>query len=116
MSDQAAPVSSLFVEMEDGYFFKILTRDVFYCETVKGRHYCRLVHRGGDHLIHADLKTLARRLGTAFFLCSASTLVNFEAVERVNLQEHRLCFPGGACCFFSRAYAKRIRALVLLDG
>ena len=99
----------LYVQDEDSFFIKIALEDIYYIETIKSTHYCKVVHRNGEGRIHADIKPLDRKTGGYFFKTKSSTLANIKLVWGVDTKYRILYFEKNIHCSYAARVSKELK-------
>lgn len=77
--------------------------EIYYIETVKRTHMCRVVHSRGSDEIRADISKLIGELDQRFLIARSSTIINLSAV--VGTDGTRVLFPDGKSCICTEKYA-----------
>lgn len=57
----------MYIMSEDYLWMKVSLKDIYYFETIKSSHYCKVVHKDGTGKIHADVKPLYEKVAPYFF-------------------------------------------------
>ena len=52
----------MYIMSEDYLWMKVSLKDIYYFETIKSSHYCKVVHKEGTGKIHADVKPLYEKV------------------------------------------------------
>lgn len=93
-----------FAQREDDHNIssKVYFRDIYYIETIKSTHYCKIVHAKGINKIYSDITPLAYKLGGPFVRCRSSTIVNINQVIEIDRENRLLYFENGNYCDYSR--------------
>lgn len=80
--------------------------EIYYIETIKQTHMCRIVHKHGADEIRAEISKLIAELDPRFQYARSSTIINLSAVRAVRNSE--LFFPDGKSCVCTEKYASGI--------
>lgn len=80
--------------------------EIYYIETVKQTHMCRVVHTRGSDEIRADISKLIGELDLRFQYARSSTIINLSAVSRIDSSE--VFFPNGKSCVCTDKYAPQL--------
>lgn len=102
----------LFIENNNGFYEKIILKDIFFIETIKGTHKCNVTHKNGEGVIRGSISKISARLDEKFILCRSSTIANFDNVIKVDFKNNLLYFNQGCSCSFSRSNKKRIKEII----
>lgn len=82
---------------------------IYYIETIKSTHYCRVVYKGGEGKIHADIKRLEGALQGYFFKVKASTLINIDQVYKIHMENRTIYFSEDVFCTFAAKTGKKLK-------
>lgn len=99
----------IYVRDDDKFWIKVHLDSIYYIETIKSTHYCRVVYMGGEGKIHADIKRLESALGGYFFKVKASTLINVEQVYKIHMESRIIYFSEQAYCTFAAKTGKKLK-------
>lgn len=83
--------------------------DIYYIETIKSTHCCRIRHRQGTEKLRANIKDLIVQLDNRFEVVHASTIANLSLVKKIDRKNRSLYFTEEVNCGYSNACAKKIR-------
>lgn len=80
--------------------------DIFFIETLKQTHMCKIVHKNGSDEIRADISKLIDELPGVFRIVRSSAIANISEVRAFSNCE--LFFADGSSCLCSRKYSSEI--------
>lgn len=84
--------------------------DVFFIETVKQTHMCRILHKNGSDEIRADISKLIWELPEAFCITRSSAIANLSNVTAFS--DGGLIFSDGSSCPCVKKYFSEISELL----
>lgn len=99
----------IYIQKEEDLWEKVLIEDIYYIETVKSTHYCQIRYRGGMGRIRADITPLYREFSDALFRSRASTLVNLNRVQKIDIKKRILYFGQDIYCSYTQRVASEIK-------
>ena len=94
----------IYVQTEEDLWEKVRLEDIFYIETVKSTHYCQVRFKDGTGKIRADITPLYEEFSSHLFRSKASTLVNLDMVQKIDVKNRILYFGQNIYC----SYAQRV--------
>lgn len=74
--------------------------DIFFIETIKHTHICKIVHKNGSDDIRADISKIINELPDVFQIVRSSTIANISEVKSISDSE--LLFSDGSSCLYSK--------------
>lgn len=84
--------------------------DVFFIETVKQTHMCRILHKNGSDEIRADISKLIGELPETFCTVRSAAIANLSAVTAFS--DGELIFADGSVCPCVKKYSAEIIGLL----
>lgn len=99
----------IYVQKEKELWEKVLLKDVYYIETVKSTHYCEIRYKGGEGKMKADIKPLYEAFSHRLFRIRASTLVNLEMVQKIDIKNRILYFSHNISCSYTQRVSKELK-------
>lgn len=78
---------------------------IIYIETVKGKKRVCIYHENGVYMLNIRMNNLLPQLGTGFFRCHDSYIVNLNKIAKINHKERKITMKNGGTCYYS--YLKR---------
>ncbi|MCI9440245.1 MAG: LytTR family transcriptional regulator [Ruminococcus sp.] len=99
---------------EEKIWNKVWLTDVYYFETIKSTHYCEVSTKNGTGKLHADIINLEKYLPKHFFKTRASTIVNLELIQRIDMERRMLYFAEQVFCTYAMNKTKEIKTLLRL--
>ena len=80
--------------------------DIFFIETVKQTHMCKVVHKNGTDEIRCDISKLINELPDTFRIVRSSAIANISEVKMFSDSE--LFFGNDVSCQCGRKYTSKI--------
>lgn len=99
----------LFAKKGNTEFLKIYLEDIYYIETIKGTHYCKIQYKGGGVKIKSSIKDINEKLGNPFWKVKSSTIANLSLVTSVSYEYRILYFSEEIFCTFATSSVKSIK-------
>ena len=84
--------------------------EVFFIETVKQTHMCRILHKNGSDEIRADISKLIGELPETFCIARSSAIANLSNVTAFS--DGELIFTDGSSCPCVKKYSSEISGLL----
>ena len=88
---------------------KVSLKDIYYFETIKSSHYCKVVHKEGTGKIHADVTPLYEKVAPYFFQTKSSTLANLDLVRKVDTRNRILYFEENIFCTYAQRLGRELK-------
>lgn len=104
----------LFAYDEDRFLVRIEYKDIYFIETVKSSHYCRIVHRNGEYRLRADIVRLKEILSRNFYKTRSSTIVNLNYIKKIDSINRLIYFDNKreiSCSYVIKNYTELKRLL-----
>lgn len=99
----------IYIMDEDKIWIKVRLADIYYFETIKSTHYCEVKMKNGEGKLHADIVALEKSLPSYYFKSRASTLVNLELVQKVDIGRRILYFTNQIFCTYAENKTKELK-------
>ena len=99
----------MYIMSEDYLWMKVSLKDIYYFETIKSSHYCKVVHKEGTGKIHADVKPLYEKVAPYFFQTKSSTLANLDLVRKVDTRNQILYFEENIFCTYAQRLGRELK-------
>ncbi len=106
----------IYIMDEEKIWNKVWLRDIYYFETIKSTHYCEVNTKNGSGKLHADIVTLEKHLPKHFFKTRASTIVNLDLVQRIDMDRRMLYFAEQVFCTYALNKSKELKTLLRLNN
>lgn len=84
--------------------------EVFFIETVKQTHMCRILHKNGSDEVRADISKLIGELPETFCIARSSAIANLSNVTA--FADGELIFNNGSVCSCVKKYSSEISELL----
>lgn len=84
--------------------------DIYFIETIKHTHMCRVIHKNGADEIRADISKLICELPYEFQIVRSSAIANISKV--MSFSGGELFFADGSSCFCGRKYESEVVSLM----
>lgn len=94
---------------------RIFFENIYFFESIKSTHYCRIVHKDGENKIHSDITPLLQYLSPNFIRCRSSTIVNLSQIIKIDKDNRLLLFENGTYCDYAREYYSLLKKLMSID-
>lgn len=108
--------SYICVKDEDEFWEKVYYRDIYYIETIKSTHYCRVVHKNGEGKLHGDIKPLEQETGGYFLKVKASTLVNISLIWKIHMEYRMIYFREDIYCTYAKRMNKQLKEIFKIQS
>ena len=102
-------INQVYIRDEDNFLKKVHLKDIYYIETIKSTHYCRVVHKQGEGKIHADITPLEKQFDGKLFKTRSSTLINVDLVQKIDTKNRLICFNKHICCSYAQRMSRKLK-------
>ena len=99
----------MYIMSEDYLWMKVSLKDIYYFETIKSSHYCKVVHKEGTGKIHADVQPLYEKVAPSFFQTKSSTLATLDLVRKVDTRNRILYFEENIFCTYAQRLGRELK-------
>lgn len=99
----------IYVKDDDCFYEKVYLEDIYYIETIKSTHYCRVVHKSGEGKIHADITPLEKKLEGYLFKTKSSTLINPALVWKIHTGKRHIYFSEDIYCTYALKMSRKLK-------
>lgn len=81
---------------------------IFYIETLKGSHYCKIRSSVSVPPFRGNIYEIVRLLDDRFLVVRSSTIANLSLVTRIDRKKKLLVFEDDVCCSYSERFYQDI--------
>uniref|UniRef100_UPI004057962D LytR/AlgR family response regulator transcription factor n=1 Tax=Acetatifactor sp. TaxID=1872090 RepID=UPI004057962D len=82
----------------EGSYRTIPVQDIYYIETIKNSHKVRICLQNAMYHINDSIKSLQPRLGSDFYQCHRTCLVNINHIAELDIENHRVFLDNRSIC------------------